>query len=118
MTGSEVVTLISTIATPMGLIVVAGINMKAASEARDSAQAAGQAAAKTNQTVISIATVTQQVHRVVNSQQTNLLQIVATLSARVARENPEDIEAQKAAVDAAAAFAAKIDADARVESKT
>jgi hypothetical protein len=39
-------------------------------------------------------------HRIVNSQRTTMLNLVASLTARIAKENPDDLAAQEAAATA------------------
>ena len=105
----SLIELLSAIATPIGLVLVAVINWWAASDARKSAQEALQTAK------LSITKI-DQVHTIVNSQNTRLLQVVADLTARIARDNPSDDGAQTAAAEAASNVKAKRIADQKSSS--
>jgi hypothetical protein len=118
-----------------GLAVVAFINWRAGRQAAKFAIAtlqaqkeANEAAAKasvaaeqlivsarnTDSMLVSIRDTGEKTHELTNSGNTVLLQLIEQLTARIARENPNDAQAQEDAEKARAASMAKQALDARV----
>ena len=117
------ITLISAIATPIALVAVAVINWRASVSARkasDSASNSAQLAAHTASFAAvkldQVATVGQQIHTIVNSQNTKLLKMIAEMTARIAKDHPHDDGAQRAAADAASAVTDKLESDVEAHS--
>lgn len=100
---TNTVGMVSAIVTPLGLVLVAGINYWTSIAASNAASAAQSAARNAASKLEDIADTTHLVHSIVNSRHTRLLQLTARLAARVAKDNPDDAQAQadaRAAVEA------------------
>lgn len=59
-----------------------------------------ESGAVTTQTLAAIGDTSRATHKLVNSQRTVMLRLIATMARRIAQENPNDLEAQRAWRDA------------------
>lgn len=117
-----IIALVTAVLTPVGLLGVAGINYMGQAQARKDARAAQAAASQaaeaalgaehrqiavakeTNVKLSDLQDTAHVIHTIVNSHHTRLLQLVANLTARVAAENPHDVQAQEDAKQATLAI--------------